>query len=173
MHSSNEIYQTPEARLDKPEEIKISELAPRWRRLCAHLIDFFICGLIATALYFFADFFILEGTIEQLEEQHSAVFELILVSVSMVFFFLINGPLLAKNGQTVGKKLLGIAIVSYTTNKILPLFQVILIRYGCFVILGFIPAIGQLASLVNTLFIFRKERRCLHDYVADSKVIVY
>ncbi len=33
-----------------------------------------------------------------------------------------------------------------------------------------IPMVGPLINLVNPLFIFGKERRCLHDYIAKTQV---
>ena len=38
-------------------------------------------------------------------------------------------------------------------------------------LIGLIPSFGQFISgIVNPLFIFGKERRCLHDYLAKTKV---
>ena len=38
-------------------------------------------------------------------------------------------------------------------------------------LMGLIPAIGQLiVGFINPMFIFGKEKRCLHDYIAKTKV---
>ena len=38
-------------------------------------------------------------------------------------------------------------------------------------LIGFVPSVGQFISgIINPLFIFGKQRRCLHDYIAKTKV---
>jgi len=41
---------------------------------------------------------------------------------------------------------------------------------GIFLI-GMIPVVGSFYGLIDPLFIFGDERRCLHDMIADTKVI--
>jgi uncharacterized RDD family membrane protein YckC len=36
---------------------------------------------------------------------------------------------------------------------------------------GQIPVVGQIFSFINILFIFTKEKRCIHDLVAKTKVV--
>jgi hypothetical protein len=44
-------------------------------------------------------------------------------------------------------------------------------RYLPTVLLSYVPAIGQLlAGIVNPVLIFGKEKRCLHDYIAKTRV---
>jgi uncharacterized RDD family membrane protein YckC len=38
-------------------------------------------------------------------------------------------------------------------------------------LLGAIPYVGWLVSLVDPLLIFGKDRRCLHDLIADTIVV--
>ncbi len=84
-------------------------------------------------------------------------------------FIVINGKLLICNGQTIGKKALGIKIVD--TNGNLPEKQHLIKRYGVYFLPGQIPVIGQIISLINVLFIFGPEKRCLHDLLGDTIVI--
>jgi hypothetical protein len=38
-------------------------------------------------------------------------------------------------------------------------------------LIGLVPSVGQFISgFINPIFIFGKQRRCLHDYVAKTKV---
>ena len=31
--------------------------------------------------------------------------------------------------------------------------------------------VGQIVGIVDSIFIFRKDKRCLHDLIADTRVI--
>ena len=89
--------------------------------------------------------------------------------LGIVFFVLVNGKFLLESGQTIGKKVLKIKIVDL--NDELPSKVHLLKRYGLYFGLGQIPVIGQWLSIINILFVFGKEKRCLHDYVGKTRVI--
>ena len=46
------------------------------------------------------------------------------------------------------------------------------LRYIVNAIPGAIPMVGSVYGLVDILFIFRGDRRCIHDMIADTKVVV-
>lgn len=76
--------------------------------------------------------------------------------------------LLATSGQSLGKRLMGIKVVR-TNGSAVDLGRLILLRN---VVPGFINLITcSLFGLVDPLFIFATDRRCLHDHVADTKVV--
>lgn len=90
--------------------------------------------------------------------------------VGFAAFIVIQGRGLNATGQTIGKKLMNIRIVTDAGTK--PEFMDLLIkRYGVMWIIGIIPYVGGLVSLVNVLLIFRENRKCLHDDIAGTKVI--
>jgi uncharacterized RDD family membrane protein YckC len=78
--------------------------------------------------------------------------------------------LLARNGQTIGKKLLGIKVVRVDGSPV-SLFRVFFLRYVCNTLLTLIPILGSLYSLVDSLMIFSESRRTVHDRIADTIVI--
>jgi len=86
-------------------------------------------------------------------------------------FLLLNGYLLAKYGQTVGKKLVGTRIVSHVDERILPLGRVFGLRYLPLSIIAQIPVVGGFVGIIDGLFIFRKDKRCIHDLIAGTKVV--
>ena len=45
------------------------------------------------------------------------------------------------------------------------------IRYFVFGVAGQLPVIGQIVSLINVLFVYRKDKRCVHDHLAGTIVI--
>ena len=83
---------------------------------------------------------------------------------------LFHGYLLANYAQTIGKHFLSIRIenldgtqASFTTI----FFKRLLVMQ----VIAQIPMVGTIiAGLINPLFIFAKEKRCLHDYIAQTKV---
>lgn len=78
--------------------------------------------------------------------------------------------LLWKNGQTLGKKLMQVKIVRRDGSRA-DLPRLLVLRYLIPVVLGAVPFVGGLFSLVDSLFIFSEEKRCLHDLMADTIVI--
>lgn len=82
-----------------------------------------------------------------------------------------NGYLLARRGQTIGKFTLGIRIVSHENNQLLALWKIFSLRYMPRSLLAVVPVVGQFLMIIDVLFIFRKDKRCVHDFIAGTKVI--
>lgn len=76
--------------------------------------------------------------------------------------------LLRRDGQTVGKRLLGIRIVDEETGVTGSVFTNVLLRYFINWLLALIPPY----LVIDHLFIFAKNRKCLHDYLAGTKVVL-
>jgi uncharacterized RDD family membrane protein YckC len=70
----------------------------------------------------------------------------------------------------VGKKLAGIRIVRSDGSRA-GLRRIFLLRSVVPGVFGAIPLIGPFFSLIDTLFIFGEERRCVHDLIADTIVV--
>jgi len=95
------------------------------------------------------------------------------IGLSAVFFAItmaIQYKFLLATGQTIGKKVAKIRIVTMAGNKP-PLMDLVFKRYGFVSLLTAIPRGGEVLSVVDVLFIFRKDRRCLHDLVAGTQVV--
>jgi uncharacterized RDD family membrane protein YckC len=76
--------------------------------------------------------------------------------------------LLATRSQTMGKKWLGIKIVRADGGPVSATTLFIMRAVVGQGLLGMVPLYG----LVDLLFIFRDDRRCVHDLVAGTKVVV-
>jgi uncharacterized RDD family membrane protein YckC len=87
-----------------------------------------------------------------------------------VWFFVVNGYLLKKYGQTVGKRFLDVRICDSRTEAVPPLWRLV-VRIGVPPIAGLLGALGRLFALVDVLFIFRRDRRCIHDLIAGTRVV--
>lgn len=78
--------------------------------------------------------------------------------------------LVNKNGQTIGKKLLGIKVVRSNGTKA-SLGRIFWLRNVVNAIPGMIPMIGYFYVLADHLWIFSERRQCLHDKIADTIVV--
>ena len=81
-----------------------------------------------------------------------------------------NLRMMSKNGQTFGKIAMGIRVVRVDGSR-LTLLRWFTHRFLVISLVSSIPWIGLFVALANYLAIFRKSRRCLHDMVADTKVV--
>ena len=87
-----------------------------------------------------------------------------------IIFFVLHGFLLQQYGQTIGKRILGIAIVTMDNQK--PAFFMLIVqRYLSQWVMGMVPVIGIFLRLADILAIYRADRRCIHDHLAKTKLI--
>jgi uncharacterized RDD family membrane protein YckC len=82
----------------------------------------------------------------------------------------ITAVLVHKNGQTIGKKWLGIKVVRKDGSRA-TLARIFWLRYLLNTAITLIPVIGSFYALIDLLFIFGEAKRCCHDYLADTIVI--
>jgi uncharacterized RDD family membrane protein YckC len=90
----------------------------------------------------------------------------VFIVVAILIVFLCQMVLLIKDGQTLGKKALRIRIVKMDTGENGGFVPNVLLRLIVNGLLGIIPLYG----LVDILFIFRGDRRCIHDMIAGTQV---
>ncbi len=91
--------------------------------------------------------------------------------LGFLVFMLVHGYFLKASGQTLGKKLAGIRIADLDGR--LPDFgKVVLLRYLPISVVSQVPVVGTFLPMVDVLFIFRGDRRCVHDLLAGTKVVV-
>jgi uncharacterized RDD family membrane protein YckC len=94
----------------------------------------------------------------------------IIAGVLLLVLLIANLYFLATRGQTLGKMLCKIKIVDMAGQN--PGFvKAFLLRSLVPGIIGAVPFLGPFFSLADPLFIFREDRRCLHDQIAGTKVV--
>lgn len=115
-----------------------------------------------------------------LTQQVTFIEQLAMSLVGMVIFLILNGYLLVTRGQTIGKVMAKTQIVDFETNIRLSFFRVYVLRslwlLPLVLLAHLVPNLAILlnvAILVDALAIFQSNRRCLHDLIAGSKVVVY
>jgi uncharacterized RDD family membrane protein YckC len=93
-----------------------------------------------------------------------------LALAGFAIFVAIHWTFLNATGQTIGKKVAKTRIVTMDGKK--PgMGDLVGKRYAFMNLIGLIPLVGGIVSLVNILFIFRKDRRCLHDLIGGTQVV--
>ncbi len=139
------------------------KLADRWTRLTASIIDSIIeLGFAGPAM--------LALGLWSYEGAQPPIGRLALYAVfGFLYFVAVHGYLLHKNGQTVGKNLFGIRIAR-PGGGVPGLGRLLLLRYLPIAVVALIPTVSFL-GLVDVLFIFRSDRRCLHDLIAGTIVV--
>ncbi len=110
----------------------------------------------------------------------------ILLSYLILEFFV---PLLFKNGQTLGKKIFGIAVMrvdgirvngvlmfartvlgKFTVETMIPALLIVMMLFGMIGIVGIIVTVG-IVFLQLVLLIFTKERTPIHDKLAQTVTV--
>jgi uncharacterized RDD family membrane protein YckC len=75
--------------------------------------------------------------------------------------------LLSRNGQTLGKRAMSIRIVRSIDGGNPGFRRVVGLRFLVNVLMWMVP----IYALLDVLYIFSKEKRCLHDHIAGTKVV--
>jgi uncharacterized RDD family membrane protein YckC len=148
--------------------------ATRGSRFLARLVDGIlstICSLPAYPLIFKWQFeaqgvpFNIPMTDDQING--AAVVGLVLV----VLLFGYQLYLLWRSAQTIGKKALGIKIVAQDGSPA-SWGKIVGLRMFGMTLIEQVPLAGPAISLLNPLMIFRDNRRCMHDELAGTAVVV-
>ncbi|MCA9187238.1 MAG: RDD family protein [Pirellulaceae bacterium] len=158
-------YQTPDGHAafeaQRCAELGMSIPATRGARFTGALIDGMV-RLVAAApgLYMYVAF-------AESDEQLSMAGMLILM-IATTMVSAINWILVTSSGQTIGKKIVGTRIVSQQDEALPGFLRGVVLRMW---VPGFINQVCGLFSIVDALYIFKDDRRCVHDLMANTKVI--
>ncbi len=160
-------YRSPNAAIAEPAG---EELASRWVRLGAAILDAIIMVVILLPLMYFGGYFEAVATAAAAGQQAGLGTMLMWAAVGFIVFLVVQGVPLNATGQTWGKRITGIKIVDLAGNKP-PFGKLIGLRYLPVGVASNIPFIGPIISIVNVLLIFRGDRRCGHDLIAGTRVV--
>jgi uncharacterized RDD family membrane protein YckC len=95
----------------------------------------------------------------------------ILLGIGFLALAVVQIYLLSTRGQTLGKRMVSVRIVKFQDNSNPGFVGAVLLRSFVPALLGGIPIVGPLFSIVDICFIFSEDRRCLHDLIAGTKVV--
>ncbi len=160
---SDNPYAAPQSNLahEEPAPYETQLLAERGTRLGARVLD----NLLDLGAALPGLIVLLAGG------RHAAALGMTLAGAAVLGLNIYQWYLVATTGQTLAKRWLKIQIVRVDSVP-LDFVHGVVLRYWLTGVLGMIPTIGGLFGLVNALFIFGEERRCLHDHIAGTKVVM-
>jgi uncharacterized RDD family membrane protein YckC len=159
-------YAPPSAEVADVASAGAGDLAGRGLRLAGALID----GVILLALFWVVSLITPWNVFSPAMANAGFIAVLGMQVLGLVVFALVNGRLLATRGQTVGKALLGMRITQ-PDGSTATLVRLLGLRYGVGYLITAVPFVGMFFWLVDSLFIFRADRRCLHDLIAGTAVV--
>ncbi len=150
-----------------------SDLATLSERFTGAFLDgLLMLPVVFGVVFGYASFQVQQGNFAYSESMgKELVVSIISLVVFLAWYLILNGYLLAKRGQTIGKLAAGTRIVDFNTGELVPLVPLLLKRNLAIQILGAVPFVGGFVRLADVLMIFRASRRCLHDDIAGTKVI--
>jgi uncharacterized RDD family membrane protein YckC len=165
-------YACDECRNEGPDRLEycdqcvstVAVLAGRDSRFVANLVDQFALFLPAI-LAGFAVALLADDASPQGERLGVGL--ILLAALATLGLFGYQLFLVIQHGQSLGKRMLGLRVVRSDGSKA-DAVRIILLRN---VVPGFVNFACSLFGLVDALFIFTQERRCLHDIIADTKVV--
>jgi len=144
---------------DLPAE---NSLAPIKLRILACLIDLSI-GVLAVLLATF--------TLSQSVDNVLSIIG-VFVSVAIVLGVIVYQAVsLSSTGQTVGKRMMQLRVVNFSDASNPGFVKAVLVRWWLPTLICPIPYLGRVFWLADGLFVFKKDRRCLHDLMAGTKVV--
>lgn len=154
-------YEAPAvASLPVEEPYSSGTLADPGMRLIAHIIDMIVfLGAFAVAMA--------GSSFLPQEKMALGIFGGIFGALVII---VINLYLLAARGQSIGKVALGIRIVRVSGEKA-SFARIFFLRIGIPAIINVVPGLGSMFALVDSLMIFQDSRQCIHDMIADTKVV--
>ena len=141
-------------------------LAGRGRRLAASLIDVLLVPILAIFLM------LVTGVLEHAADWSANGRPMLRIfALGVVSYLILNVWLLWQRGQTVGKAIMRIAIVSTKSGNKTPFWR-LAIRALFFPTLYLVVwPLAAAFPLIDQVLIFGKRRRCVHDYVCGTSVV--
>jgi uncharacterized RDD family membrane protein YckC len=147
-----------------------ADLASRGARLGGAIIDSVLYGIAALPGMFMFGLVAYLGSRSEPDP-----FKMLLAVPAMILPMLGLGIyqwyLISTRGQTLAKRWLGMRIVRMDGSTV-DFASGVAMRSWLPFLVQCIPFVGSLFGLVDVLFIFGEERRCVHDLIAGTKVVV-
>jgi uncharacterized RDD family membrane protein YckC len=173
LHEELNPYAPPDPQLDARRSIEekpgIQVLAGRGARLGAAVLD----GLLYLACFvpaWLATIALLSSRV--MHDFYFALFvPLGIGMVAMLLLAALQWYLVATTGQSLGKRWLDLKIVKMDGSNV-DFVTGVVMRSWLLGVVFVVPYLGLCAWLLDALWIFGEEHRCVHDHIAGTKVIM-
>ena len=174
------------------QNFRVGPLASPWVRLGAAMIDGFIINLMMLPALLLCMFFVI-GMIFDIEGAQAAmdaaatdeeraymagqVMGMLFMGYGLscvvggIVPAIVYGVMVARSGQTPGKKLCKIRIVTANTKQLPGFMHGMFLRGWVPTVIYCIPFLGGILMLVDWGMIFGRDRQCLHDRIAGTIVV--
>jgi uncharacterized RDD family membrane protein YckC len=155
-------------------------LASLGKRFLGALLDSFVPALCMFPgfVMLLVDSDLIQAILEDSTPDHVGTFAIVgmaWIAIVVMIAFVLTLYLLATRSQSIGKYFIKTQIHTIDTNEPANFIKTFLLR-GLLnnliaSVLGCIPFLGLVYQIVDACFIFREDRRCLHDLIAGTKVV--
>ena len=157
------------------QEEQVFTLGGKVERLAAYIIDSLIAFLSMIPLgsqFFTAVNDFSAGSIDSInsltiENTNNFTLGIFLI----ILQFIIQGYLITTRGQSIGKIVMSLRIVNSIDGTNPGFIKAFLVRFILSQIITSIPYLGVIYFFADPLFIFRSDRRCIHDLMANTIVV--
>jgi uncharacterized RDD family membrane protein YckC len=148
------------------------QLAERGTRFVSQIVDglLFMAVLVPALIAGFHSGAFRDGGSTALFRSFFASAVGIVSGVAWLGLIVYQAYLVATSGQSIAKKLFKIKIVKVDGSPV-NFVSGVLVRNWLMMVLQQIPGVNLILPLLDALFIFRQDRRCIHDLIAGTKVI--
>ena len=149
--------------------LPVPTLASRGTRFAARLIDNVIpIGLVV--LLVDAEAMFASPGLPGYGDFSMALRELSQMVVILGIFTVLQWVLISFTGQSIGKKLLGIKIIT-DTNEEVGFVSGVVLREWVIGFLSGLPFVGIIIAVADAIVIFGESQSCIHDMIASTKVV--
>lgn len=171
----------------RQDQVQTKVLASLGQRFGAKMIDWLLLLLPVYVLLIAIMDATFEAKILALREDPTAMMETLKMQITQALeagnqtvfamygvisaLMIANVVLLTLRGQSIGKLMIGIQIVRALDGSRAGFVKTVMLRWFLFAVVSSIQFIGMPLMLGDILLVFRTDRRCLHDLVADTMVI--
>jgi uncharacterized RDD family membrane protein YckC len=161
-----------------PVDAATLNLATRWQRLGGYLVDGVLYGIATGPAYAGISWSVFTKTAMQNKSNPLLLFTMagrwgIVAGALLAALYVVNWTLLVRRGQTIGKIVAGTRVVLLDGSRA-PFTKVVVLRTWVLHFITWVPVLNRLAGivgLIDALFVYRADRRCLHDQLAGTKVV--
>lgn len=168
---------TTEEQRFAPPQAQVADIAPdtpalagRGARFWAALLDGVLAAAVIWGVWLIPQFEQLFPVLAKSDDAGLWVWNPAAWLVGIPVFLLIQGWPLVTRGQTIGKMLFKLRIVRNDGSRA-DAWRLLGVRYGVGEVLSVVSGVSIIYGLIDSLLIFRESRQCLHDTLADTKVI--